>query len=69
MLCSHEDNNAFVDRSLTRIAEPDLEIRDIQTTTNTDKGKAVVVEAPKRRRTRSAQCGIIELLAGKKKRY
>ncbi|KAJ8432170.1 hypothetical protein Cgig2_029011 [Carnegiea gigantea] len=47
-----EDNGAFVDRSLMRIVEPDLQIRDVQTTTNTKKGKAVLVEALKRRRMR-----------------
>ncbi|KAJ8420504.1 hypothetical protein Cgig2_024709 [Carnegiea gigantea] len=54
MLCFQEDNNKFIDRSLLRITKPDLQIRDVQTTTNTNKGKAVLVEAPKRRRTRSA---------------
>ncbi|KAJ8425630.1 hypothetical protein Cgig2_024285 [Carnegiea gigantea] len=61
MLCSKEDNDAFVDRSLMRIAKPNLHIRDVQTTTNTNKGKAVLVKAPKRCRTRSAPCSITEL--------
>ncbi|KAJ8430652.1 hypothetical protein Cgig2_000643 [Carnegiea gigantea] len=38
MVCSQEDNRAFVDRSVMRIGELDLEIRDIQTTSNTNKG-------------------------------
>ncbi|KAJ8425625.1 hypothetical protein Cgig2_024280 [Carnegiea gigantea] len=53
MLCSQGDNDPFVDRSLMRIAEPDLQIRRVQTTTNTNKGKAILVKAPKRRRTRA----------------
>ncbi|KAJ8423852.1 hypothetical protein Cgig2_024098 [Carnegiea gigantea] len=44
-----EDNQVFVGRSMMRIAEPDLEIQDVQRTTNANKGKAVVVEAPKRK--------------------
>ncbi|KAJ8420015.1 hypothetical protein Cgig2_020041 [Carnegiea gigantea] len=63
MLCSQDDNDAFIDRSLMRIIKPNLQIRDVQTTTNTDKSKAALVEAPKRRRTRSAQCSIAGLLA------
>ncbi|KAJ8421654.1 LOW QUALITY PROTEIN: hypothetical protein Cgig2_019772 [Carnegiea gigantea] len=35
-------------RSVMRIIEPDLQMQDIQITTNTNKGKAIVVEAPKR---------------------
>jgi len=36
-----------------RIAEPNLQIPGVHTPTNTDKGKDVLVEAPKRHRTRS----------------
>ncbi|KAJ8432174.1 hypothetical protein Cgig2_029015 [Carnegiea gigantea] len=46
-----KDNDAFVDRSLMRIVEPDLQIRHVQTTTNIEKGKVVLAEASKRRRT------------------
>lgn len=51
-----------------RIVEPDLYARDWQTTTNIDKDKAVLVEAPRRCRTRSTQCSITALLAGKKEK-
>ncbi|KAJ8425635.1 hypothetical protein Cgig2_024290 [Carnegiea gigantea] len=64
MLCSQEDNDVFVDRSLMRIAESDHQIQDVQTTTNTNKGKVVLVEAPKRRRIRSAPCSITKLPVG-----
>ncbi|KAJ8420272.1 hypothetical protein Cgig2_014289 [Carnegiea gigantea] len=58
LLCSQEDNDAFIDQSLIRIAEPDLQIPDVHTPNNTDKGKDVLVEASKRHRTRSAKCYI-----------
>ncbi|KAJ8421092.1 hypothetical protein Cgig2_025555 [Carnegiea gigantea] len=48
MVCSYEENYTSVDRYVMRIAEPDLEIRDVQITINTDKGKAVVIESDKK---------------------
>jgi len=51
---------------LIRITEPNVQILDVQTITNTDKGKDVLVEAPKRRRMRLAQCSITGLQVGKK---
>ncbi|KAJ8441458.1 hypothetical protein Cgig2_008719 [Carnegiea gigantea] len=45
LLCFQEDNDTFVDRSLMRIAKRDLQIPDVQTPTNTNKGKDVLVEA------------------------
>ncbi|KAJ8431994.1 hypothetical protein Cgig2_005923 [Carnegiea gigantea] len=59
-----EDNDTFIDRSLMRIMECDLQISDVQTPTNTDKGKYVLVEAPKRRRMRPAQWITSALQAG-----
>ncbi|KAJ8434371.1 hypothetical protein Cgig2_031617 [Carnegiea gigantea] len=56
LLCSQEDNDTFIDRSLMRITERNLHVPDVQTPTNTDKGKDVLVEVPKRHRTRTAQC-------------
>jgi len=47
-----------------RLAGCDLQIPNVQTPTNTDKGKDVLVEAPKRHRTRIAQCIISALQAG-----
>jgi len=41
-------------------------MQDVQTTTNTDKGKVVVVEVPTSRRTTLAQCTVIKLSTGKK---
>ena len=51
-----------------RIAKRGRQVPDVQTPANTDKGKDVLVEAPKRRRTRTAQCIISALQAGKEKK-
>ncbi|KAJ8422894.1 hypothetical protein Cgig2_025985 [Carnegiea gigantea] len=48
LLCSQEDIDTFIDRSLMRITERDLQIKDVQTPINTDKGKDVRLEASKR---------------------
>ncbi|KAJ8423745.1 hypothetical protein Cgig2_031335 [Carnegiea gigantea] len=55
LLWSQEDNDTFIDQSLMRIVARDLQVPDVQTPTNTDKGKDVLVEALKRHRTRTAQ--------------
>ncbi|KAJ8419974.1 hypothetical protein Cgig2_015297 [Carnegiea gigantea] len=54
----------FIDRSLMRIAEHDLQTPNVKTPTNTDKYKDVLVEAPKRRRMRTSQCIISALQVG-----